>query len=146
MPLSPGDQARVVAELTAQLDNLAELVPDGATAPEHLGLLAERLYAEMQARLSERWPVLPSPLSDELEQLLVVGTLAEALLLGYRTLADNEREWPMVWRNRFEQGLAAMAAGIDTAPGSQPSRGGVAWRSEPRQFTDAVLGRRLWRQ
>lgn len=145
MGLHADDQAAIAADLTATVDGLANLVKP-ATVAVQVERLGRRVLNEVQSTLRERYGVLPSPLTDELRDLVQIGIMAELMLMQARRMNRDEKTYPDEWRSRFERRLDALAAGVerldlDLSDTSRSRTSAVA--SNTRAFTLDGVGRVL---
>lgn len=139
MALSDADAQLIATAIETTVEDIGSIIPDGSTVLDQVKAAGPRLLAEMQRALLDRYGTITSPLTTELRELLTTGMIAELLFLGYRRLAESEKAWPDEWRRRFDNGLAALAAGVDQVGTRQTRRRG-ALAGETRIFTADALG------
>lgn len=135
MALGAGDIASIADRLTVTVEDLAEIVPASSTVAAQVALVGDGIWAEMQSALRDRHGDLPDPLPADLLDLCAIGVLAELLALGYRRLPEEDKAWPDMWRSRFENRLAELAAGVAQADVEVQQRRAGAVSSQPGQFT-----------
>lgn len=138
------DVTAIVEAIQTTVRDIDQIIPSGSSLTAQVESVGPKLLAELQRAVRARYGELPSPIGEEWRQLLTDGILAELLLLGYRNLEDDEKVWADEWRRRWETGVAALAAGVDSVAEPTPRRGALAVASSTRQFTldgfDQVLG------
>lgn len=128
------DVTAIATSILATVAGIADLIPDGSTVAEQVEKVGPGLLAELQRAVRPRYGTLPSPLPDDWRELVQTGVLAELLLLGYRNLEDDEKLWADEWRRRWENGVAALAAGVDSVSSPAALRSPVVAASAERKF------------